>query len=56
MDSTVPIGLLKLRDRLEAWRATCKYAREPILRGTPLGDESEQNFLPFSRSVSASTP
>ena len=30
MDSTVPAGLLKLKDRLEAWRATRKYARQPI--------------------------
>jgi len=30
MDSTVPTGLLKLKDRLEAWRATRKYARQPI--------------------------
>jgi hypothetical protein len=30
MDSTVPADLLKLKDRLEAWRATRKYARQPI--------------------------
>jgi len=31
-------------------------ATAPILRSAPLGGESEQSFLPFSRSVSASTP
>jgi hypothetical protein len=30
MDSTVPADLLKLKTRLEAWRATRKYARQPI--------------------------
>src|SRR5262245_10640177 len=30
MDSTVPADLLKLKARLEAWRATRKYARQPI--------------------------
>jgi hypothetical protein len=30
MDSTVPADLLKLKDRLEAWRATRKYTRQPI--------------------------
>jgi hypothetical protein len=30
MDSTVPADLLKLKDRLEAWRANRKYARQPI--------------------------
>jgi hypothetical protein len=30
MDSTLPADLLKLKDRLEAWRATRKYARQPI--------------------------
>jgi hypothetical protein len=30
MDSTVPADLLKLKDLLEAWRATRKYARQPI--------------------------
>jgi len=30
MDSTVPADLLKLKDRLESWRATRKYARQPI--------------------------
>jgi hypothetical protein len=30
MDSTVPADVLKLKDRLEAWRATRKYARQPI--------------------------
>jgi hypothetical protein len=30
MDSTVPADLLKLKARLEAWRATRKYARHPI--------------------------
>jgi hypothetical protein len=31
MDSTVPADLLKLKTRLEAWRATRRYARQPIL-------------------------
>jgi len=30
MYSTVPVDLLKLKDRLEAWRATRKYTRQPI--------------------------
>jgi hypothetical protein len=30
MDSTIPADLLKLKARLEAWRATRKYARQPI--------------------------
>jgi hypothetical protein len=30
MDSTVPADLLKLKARLEAWRAARKYARHPI--------------------------
>jgi hypothetical protein len=30
MDSTVPADLLKLKDRLEAWRANRKYVRQPI--------------------------
>ena len=30
MDSTVPADLLKLKARLEAWRAIRKYARQPI--------------------------
>ena len=30
MDSTIPADLLKLKTRLEAWRATRKYARQPI--------------------------
>jgi len=30
MDSTVPADLLKLKARLEAWRATRRYARQPI--------------------------
>ena len=30
MDSTVPADLLKLKARLEAWRETSKYARQPI--------------------------
>src|SRR5215470_12481769 len=30
MYSTVPADLLKLKARLEAWRSTRKYARQPI--------------------------
>jgi hypothetical protein len=30
VDSTVPADLLKLKARLEDWRATRKYARQPI--------------------------
>jgi len=30
MDSTVPADLLKLKTQLEAWRATRRYARQPI--------------------------
>jgi hypothetical protein len=30
MDSTLPADLLKLKARLEAWRATRRYARQPI--------------------------
>lgn len=30
MDSTVPAELLELKSRIETWRATRKYVREPI--------------------------
>ena len=30
MDSTIPADLLKLKARLEAWRATRRYACQPI--------------------------
>jgi len=30
MDSTVPADLLKLKGRLESWRANRRYARQPI--------------------------
>ena len=30
MDSTIPADLLKLKARLEAWRASRRYARQPI--------------------------
>jgi hypothetical protein len=30
VDSTIPADLLKLKARLEDWRATRKYARQPI--------------------------
>ena len=30
VDSTIPAALLKLKPRLEDWRATRKYARQPI--------------------------
>jgi hypothetical protein len=30
MDSTVPADLLKLKARLETWRANRRYARQPI--------------------------
>jgi hypothetical protein len=30
MDSSVPADLLKLKARLDAWRSTRKYARQPI--------------------------
>lgn len=30
MDSTVPADLLKFKNRLEAWRAIRRYARQPI--------------------------
>jgi hypothetical protein len=30
VDSTVPADLLKLKSRLEDWRATRRYARQPI--------------------------
>jgi len=30
VDSTVPTDLLKLKGRLEAWRAARKYSRQPI--------------------------
>src|SRR5262249_16585749 len=30
MDSTIPADLLKLKARLEVWRATRRYARQPI--------------------------
>jgi hypothetical protein len=30
MDSIVPADLLKLQARLEVWRSTRRYARQPI--------------------------
>lgn len=30
MDSSVPTDLLKLKTRLEVWRTTRRYARQPI--------------------------
>src|SRR5215831_1182936 len=48
MDSTVPADLLKLRDRLEAWRATRKYTRQPI------PDEFRQAAAEMARRYSTS--
>ena len=48
MDSTVPADLLKLKDRLEAWRATRKYARQPI------PDEFRQAAAEMARRYSPS--
>jgi hypothetical protein len=30
MDSTAPADLLKLKTRLDTWRANYRYARQPI--------------------------
>jgi hypothetical protein len=48
MDSTVPADLLKLRDHLEAWRATHKYTRQPI------PDEFRQAAAEMARRYSTS--
>ena len=48
MDSTVPADLLKLKDRLEAWRATRKYTRQPI------PDEFRQAAAEMARRYSPS--
>jgi hypothetical protein len=48
MDSTVPAVLLKLKYRLEAWRATRKYKRQPI------PDEFRQAAAEMAKSYSPS--
>jgi hypothetical protein len=48
MDSTVPADLLKLKDRLEAWRANRKYTRQPI------PDEFRQAAAEMARRYSPS--
>jgi hypothetical protein len=48
MDSTVPAELLKLKDRLEAWRANRRYARQPI------PDEFRQAAAEMARRYSPS--
>jgi hypothetical protein len=48
MDSTVPAELLKLKDRLEAWRATRQYTRQPI------PDEFRQAAAEMARRYSPS--
>ena len=48
MDSTVPTDLLKVKDRLEAWRATREYTRQPI------PDEFHQAAAEMARRYSPS--
>jgi hypothetical protein len=48
MDSTIPAELLKLKDRLEAWRATRQYTRQPI------PDEFRQAAAEMARRYSPS--
>ena len=48
MDSTTPADLLKLKARLEAWRATRTYDRQPI------PDEFRQAALEMTRRYSPS--
>src|SRR5262245_21053039 len=48
MDSTVPADLLKLQARLEAWRSTRKYTRQPI------PDEFRQAAVEMARRYSPS--
>jgi len=48
MDSTVPADLLKLQARLEAWRSTRKYTRQPI------PDEFRQAAAEMARRYSPS--
>ena len=48
MDSTVPADLVKLKDRLEAWRTTRKYTRQPI------PDEFRQAAAEMARRYSPS--
>ena len=48
MDSTVPTDLLKLKARLEDWRSTCRYVRQPI------PDEFRQAAAEMARRFSPS--
>ncbi|MCI0392960.1 MAG: hypothetical protein MOB07_29865 [Acidobacteria bacterium] len=48
MDSTVPAELLELKSRIETWRATRKYVREPI------PGELRRDALAMSRRYPAS--
>jgi hypothetical protein len=48
MDSTIPADLLKLKARLEAWRATPTYDRQPI------PEEFRQAALDMTRRYSPS--
>jgi hypothetical protein len=48
IDSTVSADLLKLKDRLEAWRATRKYVRQPI------SDEFRQGAAEMTKRYSLS--
>src|SRR5262245_47634284 len=48
MNSTVPADLLKLKARLEAWRATRRYSRQPI------PDEFRQAAAEMARRYSPS--
>lgn len=48
MDSTIPADLLKLKARLEGWRATRTYDRQPI------PDEFRQAVLEMTRRYSPS--
>src|SRR5215510_9288929 len=47
MTATLAADLLELQARFETWRTNRKYLREPILRSTPLGGESEWALFAF---------
>jgi hypothetical protein len=58
MDSTVPGDLLKLKARLEAWRSSRKYARQPIPEEfrQAAADMTERHPLSLLRRVSKLDP
>jgi hypothetical protein len=53
MDSTVPADLLKLKARLEAWRAARKCARQPIPDGFRQAAAEMTERHPFRSSAAS---